>query len=47
MDFLLKMADCGFPATCEHIGEYALEVARVQNPNLKDLSENWVDRFIA
>jgi hypothetical protein len=46
VDFLLEMADHGFPAMHERIGEYALEAARVWNPNLKDLGENWVDRFI-
>ena len=46
VDFLLQMSDRGFPATCNAIYEYALDLVQVCHPNVQELGANWVDRFI-
>jgi hypothetical protein len=45
--FLLHCGDRGFPATRRDITCYALELARVRNPNLEKLGKSWVTRFLA
>ena len=40
------MADQGFPETLECLGEYAYEVALVQNPDLPGLGKKWANTFL-